>query len=141
MNIFSLVYVSSASGLYDKDVYRDIALRSGEYNQSRSITGMLLLYNETVIQFLEGSEDEVEALYARIEVDERHKNPIVLSRRNIGKREFPEWTMGYEEVVTPPDAGVLFTLTAQSLKQRIPSYISSRSQALINGFSRSSALV
>jgi len=140
MDIFSLTYVSSASGLYDKDIYRNIALQSRAHNEARSITGMLLVYNETIIQILEGYEQEVRGIYARIEQDKRHKSPIVISTRKLPTREFPDWSMGYKEMVEMNDPGFLFYLNHRSLQLHVPQNISSVSNSLIQSFARGSGL-
>ncbi len=140
MSIFSLAYVSSASGFYTKDTYRDIAIRSHGYNKSHGISGLLLVYNDTIIQFLEGVQTEVEALYKRIEVDPRHKSPIVISTRNLDSREFPDWSMGYKEMVDMKDPGFLFYLNSQSLPLHIPQSITPVSNSLIASFARGSGL-
>ena len=141
MDIFGLTYVSSASGIYDAETFRDIALYSGPYNAEHEITGMLLVYNETIVQFLEGPEAEVLSLYDRIENDNRHKNPIVVSTRNYRIREFPEWTMGYQELSDFDGPKYIYSLTPQSLTAHVPQFISATTQALLNGFKRSSGLV
>jgi len=141
MNIFSLTYVSSASGLYDTDTYRNIALHSQAFNGARSITGMLLIYNETIIQFLEGPEVEVSALYRRIEVDNRHQSPILISTRQRDAREFPDWSMGYQEVSKLTDPKYIFSLNQQTLGLHFPAHISGATEALKSSFTRSSGLI
>jgi hypothetical protein len=140
MTIFSLVYVSSASGLFDKDVYRQIAIDARTFNESKSITGMLLVYNETIIQFLEGPEFEVSELYRRIEKDVRHKNPILISTRETDQREFLHWSMGYKESISISDPKYLFNLDAQTIGLHFPQNISEISKALLATFKRSSGL-
>lgn len=140
VKIFSLVYVSSASGLYDKDVYKDIALKSDLHNRDHGITGMLLIYNETIIQFLEGHEIEVKTLYSRIEKDTRHKGPIVVSTRDLDAREFSEWSMGYKEPIDIQDPNFIFSLDLKTLERHFPEFSSSTTQALISSFKSSSGL-
>ncbi len=141
MEIFSLTYVSSACGLYSRDIYHGIALDSHSYNSDHGITGMLLVFNETIIQFLEGAEVEVRKLYEKIELDPRHKGAIVVSTRQMAAREFPEWSMGYQEIVDRDDPKFLFSLDAQSLRSHFPTHISGTTDALLNSFERSSGLV
>ena len=138
--IYSLTYVSSASGVYDKDTYRDIGSRAAEFNRERNITGMLLVYNETIIQFLEGSQSDLEELYGYISEYDQHKNMLLMSRGPKDKREFPQWSMGYEEAVSETDGDFLFRLDNQSLTSRFPESASKTTTALLNGFKRSSGL-
>lgn len=141
MDIFSLTYVSSASGLYDRDIYRDIAVSSHDFNTEHGITGMLLVFNETIMQFLEGAEAQVLQLYQKIENDRRHKGPIVVSQRHQANREFSEWSMGYREVIELNDPGFIFSLDAKALDTHFPKQISGTTDALLSSFKRSSGLV
>lgn len=141
MDIFSLTYVSSASELYSKDIYRDIALSSRAFNESHGITGMLLVFNETVMQFLEGPEIAIKALYQKIEADTRHKGPVIVSTRILDKREFPDWSMGYKELVDINDPSFIFNLDHQTLRQHFPEFVSGTTGALVNSFQRSSGMV
>ena len=140
MRIFSLTYVSSASGLYRPEIFRDIALHSAHFNQAHSITGMLLVYNETVIQFLEGPEVEVKQLYHKIERDKRHKGSIVVSTRSLDSREFPEWSMGYQEIIDISDPKFIFGLDSKALDMHFPKNTSGTTEALLSSFKRSSGL-
>lgn len=141
MSIFSLAYVSSASGLYEKNLYRDIAIKARAFNASRSITGMLLVHNETIIQFMEGPEVEVSDLYRRIEKDTRHKGPILVSTRHLDGREFPDWSMGYQESVVQSDPNFVFNLDQKTIRLHFPKLSSETSIALLNSYMRSSGLL
>lgn len=141
MDIFSLTYVSSASGLYSRDIYRDIAIWSQAYNRSHGITGMLLVFNDTIMQFLEGPEVEVKSLYKKIERDSRHKGPIIVSTRTLDSREFPEWSMGFKERIDIKDPKFIFNLDAQTLTSHFPAHVSGTTNALLSSFQRSSGLV
>ena len=141
MDVFSLTYVSSASGLYSCDIYRDIALTAHKYNSDHDITGMLLVFNETIIQFLEGPEAEIEDLYKKIENDPRHKGPIVVSTRHLTTREFPQWSMGYKELLETDDPKFIFSLDPETLNNHFPVHISGTTDALLNSFKRSSGLI
>ncbi len=140
MDIYSLIYVSSVSGLYSKDIFREIALSSQAYNSAHSITGMLLVFNETVMQFLEGSEPEVAVLYRKIEQDSRHKGPIVVSTCTLKAREFPHWSMGFKETPGLEDPNFIFRLDQNTLNLRFPVQISRTTNALLSSFKRSSGL-
>ncbi len=140
MSLYNLTYVSSASGCYDKDIYRQIAKDSACFNKVHNITGLLLVYNESIIQFLEGAKADIEALYGRIEIDQRHKSPLVISRREINHREFPNWSMGYQEIVSGSEQAYLFELSLNSLQAKTPESISTVTQSLLTSYKRSSGL-
>ena len=141
MEIFSLTYVSSASGLYGKSIFQDIAKSSQVNNAAHSLTGILLVYNETIMQFLEGPEFAVKTLYRKIEQDARHKGPIVVSTRMIEAREFLDWSMGYNELIDINDPNFIFNLDPQTLAMHFQRVVSVTTDALLSSFKRSSGLV
>lgn len=66
---------------------------------------MLLYVDGSFFQVLEGSADAVDALFARIALDPRHRSVVTIIREPISQRAFGEWTMGFanmtrEEVIT-----------------------------------------
>jgi len=59
-----------------------------------------LVYKDgSVLQFLEGPEESVEKLFVKICADPRHRGVIVMYRRQIEARDFPEWTMGFSDLM------------------------------------------
>ena len=62
-------------------------------NKKQQITGALLLTDSWFVQTLEGDEDLVRALFARIEADPRHDNVAVLDSRTVEHRTFARWAM------------------------------------------------
>ena len=112
--MYALLYRSRARpGLLASDL-NDIIVTAETRNRQANVTGLLLYGQLTVVpgapgefvQWMEGSEEAVEALYADIEVDTRHFDPEVLARGPIGElqgangsfassgRLFPDWSMG-----------------------------------------------
>ncbi len=137
---YQLIYASSAAGLYSPEVYREIASKAAKFNATVGISGLLLMYNETIIQVLEGPQDAVLSLYAKIEIDPRHKSPIKLSGEFIKQREFSQWSMGYEETVDPNEPDFLFQLRHRDLDQKLPETICARTASLLTSFKKSSGL-
>ncbi|MEY4980191.1 MAG: hypothetical protein RLZZ352_2461 [Pseudomonadota bacterium] len=68
----------------------DFALR----NQEQNIFGMLLYDGDYFMQVLEGQADVVDALYARIVVDTRHTDVVLLLRDPIPHTHFDRWHVG-----------------------------------------------
>lgn len=99
--LYSLVYSSFATESFDDTQLQDLLTQSRRANTEHEITGMLLYRRGRFIQFLEGPEDRVRALVARISVDTRHQGVRVMLDGHPESREFPEWTMGYEPVNEP----------------------------------------
>ena len=138
--LYKLIYVSSAAGLYDAEHYRKIANAAKDYNKSMGISGLLLLYNETIFQLLEGPKEAIENLYAKIEKDTRHKNPLCLTFEPIKAREFKNWAMGFEALEDENESEFLFKLKAATLDRKIPDYICEKTELLISTFKQSSGL-
>ena len=139
-DIFSLIYSSAAADGCTSDDFRKIAEKASAYNRDAGLTGMLLACEGLVMQFLEGPRTQVETLYEKIKRDPRHQHLSVLSTRTLPEREFPNWNMGFCEVVSADDPDYIFKLTLQTLNIKTPNDISDLSAALIKSFARSSAL-
>ena len=67
-------------------------------NKRNRITGMLLFKNGYFMQVIEGDEVRVNALMNTIKSDIRHKNIDILREEYIQSREFPDWTMGFQNL-------------------------------------------
>ncbi|MFK7815504.1 MAG: BLUF domain-containing protein [Gammaproteobacteria bacterium] len=93
-----LTYVSSASDKMNEEQLINLLDRARTYNQQHGITGLLLYQEGNIIQVIEGGDSEVDTLFDKIKIDTRHKGIIVLLEEEVGKRFFPEWTMGYHNV-------------------------------------------
>jgi hypothetical protein len=96
--IHQLVYLSSATSLYDQDELLRILQVSRRNNSANNITGLLLYHEGNIIQFLEGEEQAVSALYDKIESDPRHKGVLPLLQRKLPKRDFGNWSMGFKDM-------------------------------------------
>lgn len=101
--LYSLVYSSTAVEPFDDERLTDLLEHSRRENGRSGITGMLLYRKGRFIQFLEGPEDRVRALIARITADPRHTGLRVMLDGHPQERQFADWTMGYERVSEPAD--------------------------------------
>jgi hypothetical protein len=63
-------------------------------NGRDGITGYLVSDGAWFVQILEGEDDVVMGALVRIRFDPRHADVKVLSTRQIGRRSFPQWSMG-----------------------------------------------
>lgn len=96
--IFSLVYVSSASRLLE-DSELEVILRVSRRNNLRDhITGMLLYKGGNIMQVLEGPEDKVLALVEKLRRDRRHFGLQILLRAHIAERQFDQWAMAFHKI-------------------------------------------
>lgn len=99
--LFSTVYVSSASGggLSDADL-ADILRVSRANNQRDGITGMLLYKDGNIMQLLEGPKARIDALLGKIRRDHRHHGVQVLLDDQIAQRQFDQWAMAFRKFET-----------------------------------------
>ena len=67
-------------------------------NAESGVTGMLLYGNETYLQVLEGEENAIDRLVAKIEKDPRHIGIHVLHRKSIEHRQYAGWSMGFKRI-------------------------------------------
>jgi hypothetical protein len=63
------------------------------HNKEQGITGALLLLGDRFVQTLEGDEEQVQALLARIRADARHEALEVLETGLVDGRVFGRWSM------------------------------------------------
>ena len=89
-----LLYRSRAtSDVESSDVF-DIVATSARRNPARGISGFLLDYNGSFLQFNEGSSLAVEALYKDLIDDRRHEDlEVLLDGTDDGQRWFSDWAM------------------------------------------------
>jgi hypothetical protein len=81
-------------------------------NKKAGITGALLLSGPWFVQTLEGDEDLVRSLFARIEKDPRHDGVSVLDTGRVD-RSFPRWSMArVSEDGSAPDTYLIAHETA-----------------------------
>ncbi|GAB2531666.1 BLUF domain-containing protein [Spirosoma aerophilum] len=91
---YCIVYLSSFL-LPDEELFR-VMQESKRKNRALGITGILLYFNGSVIEVLEGPETNVKNLYEAIQRDQRHRQLIQLYASTIEERYFPDWYMGYK---------------------------------------------
>lgn len=96
--LLSVLYTSNARTPFGDDELRELLAQSRESNARRDLTGMLLYRGGRFVQVLEGPEQTVRDLVATIAADPRHSDMRVLIEQPIGRREFSDWTMGYQPI-------------------------------------------
>jgi hypothetical protein len=89
-----MVYASRSTGLLAPGDVKDIVRSSVRHNTPLGITGALLLSNGIFLQCLEGDHLPVNALYHRILLDRRHRDPAILAYHEIDMRLYAGWNMG-----------------------------------------------
>lgn len=94
---YCIVYVSAVTELLTTEKELIGLLPQWQINNhALGITGILLYFNGSILQVLEGSQEKVDNLYKVISEDPRHKHVIRLYRSPIEQRSFTEWSIGYK---------------------------------------------
>lgn len=104
--MISLTYLSTATAPFSTSELSDLLTATRQRNQAAELTGMLLHVDGHFIQTLEGPEDAVDATFARIQADPRHRSVDVALREGIEARSFADWSMGFESL-SPEEASEL----------------------------------
>ena len=73
---------------------RDIAIESMQSNRAINVSGILMAIGNYFLQVLEGEEEVVDKLLAKISKDQRHKDIRILYRGAFPDRIFGQWSMG-----------------------------------------------
>ena len=90
--IKQLIYRSRPFG-FDQSVLDGILMAARRNNPKAEITGALICRQDMYIQLLEGPDEAIDALFARISVDDRHDEVQVEVMTEVEERIFPEWDM------------------------------------------------
>ena len=102
--MYRLIYKSRASHPLDWTVVSEILNQSEENNSAATITGFLLASKTHFLQVIEGTFEDVNALFLRIARDTRHHELQILSYEVIDARLFETWAMkglGVFDINTP----------------------------------------
>jgi hypothetical protein len=90
-----LVYLSTAVGVLRADELDRIYLRAKAANKSFGLTGLLLFYEGSFLQLLEGPAAAITSLMQKVRRDRRHTGLITLESGPIEMRSFPDSPMHY----------------------------------------------
>ena len=101
MPLLSLIYVSSATQLLSSEQLLALLQTSRRNNERDGVTGMLLYKDGNIMQAIEGEEEVIHRLHAKILRDSRHCGVLTLLERNIPERQFGDWSMGFQNLADP----------------------------------------
>jgi hypothetical protein len=96
-SLYQLVYISSATAKFSQDQLMALLEHSRRKNSRAGISGILLYHDGNFMQLLEGEEATVQAVYARIIQDPRHRACMTLIQGAVKDRLFPDWTMAFRD--------------------------------------------
>ncbi|WP_436514540.1 BLUF domain-containing protein [Ekhidna sp. To15] len=88
------IYTSTPREKVTMETLREITQASQKNNPEKEITGILLGIENKFLQYLEGPEENVNALYEKIWKDPRHQNVTQWIKGYSNDRVFKDWSMG-----------------------------------------------
>lgn len=88
-----LFYVSTAKPGFQHAMLDALVEKASKHNAERQITGALAFNGNIFAQVIEGNVDVVDQLMDNIKRDTRHSGIIIVSRKEIAERAFPDWGM------------------------------------------------
>lgn len=97
-DLHCVLYISSMEVEYSKDDIKSMLKLFQERNKTNNISGLMLYYERNIIQYIEGSKQDVYKLYNNIKNDIRHYNIIKMVDESISSRNFIDWDMGFKEL-------------------------------------------
>lgn len=95
MKLIRLNYASRLQQPLTKAQLHEILNTANTRNEACGITGFLCVSKRYALQCLEGSREEVNALYASIVKDTRHAGAEILLHSEPWHRMFAKWHMGF----------------------------------------------
>ena len=96
--VFQLGYASAATEPFSQQELEELLTKARINNSTLNVTGMLLYHEGSFIQILEGPQQAVQTLYAKIAEDPRHANAMLLFKSHTSERSFDQWTMGFHQL-------------------------------------------
>ena len=101
-----LIYTSKSAVLMQQEGLTFLLAQSRKNNLSFHITGMLIYMEGRFLdklegrfmQFIEGDQADINALYERILKDERHHAVLLLEKGSCAQRNFENWSMGFQSL-------------------------------------------
>lgn len=99
--IYQIAYWSKASIPMSQHALNNLAANARHNNKQANITGFLLYGDNTFFQIIEGQYSDVERLYQKICLDDRHHSPKKIGEWCLDTRQFNHWAMGFEQLSKP----------------------------------------
>jgi hypothetical protein len=96
--MIQLSYVSSAATEMSPSELLKLLQQCLKNNPPLGVTGMLLYGNETFLQTIEGDDAVIDRLVEKIAKDPRHTRLQFFSRKQIERRRYSEWSMGFKRI-------------------------------------------
>jgi diguanylate cyclase (GGDEF)-like protein/PAS domain S-box-containing protein len=109
-NLHFLIYTSTPTTEVTPSLLDTIVTEARAFNQLNGITGHLVHFDGTFVQYLEGEDADIRRLYTMIREDWRHRDVTLVCEGRLIRRLFAGWTMGARSLdatsfVDEPDIG------------------------------------
>ena len=103
-----LLYISTATDAHSIDAeLLPLLERAQHRNLRHGVTGALLAYGGHFMQVLEGTQESVDATFARISADPRHRDIRLIERKAVDTRRFASWSMRHVSPTQGNDRAVI----------------------------------
>ncbi|WP_369062414.1 BLUF domain-containing protein [Caulobacter sp. 73W] len=130
-----IAYFSSSTARAEPDQLSTILASARSNNARLDITGLLCHYDGSFLQFLEGPPGAVEALYAQIARDRRHKDLVRVLDEPAQSRAFSNWSMALVDADRLDDAQQAFRQGLREV-EITPGPESARLEVVLDSFRR-----
>ena len=138
--VYRLMYMSTVCDQTSDADIQAILATAQRFNATAGITGMLLCVERQFLQYLEGEEQAVEALYKRIAKDPRHSGVLRLFGGRYPRRVFEGWSMGFQQAGPEKSEAIqgAIDLCRRSVGELVPSEAPADITAFMQSFYRNS---
>lgn len=93
MALQAIAYASEAAADLTSSQLEGMIERAAKFNHLAGVTGLLLFDGRRFLQYIEGPEDGLAVIYARITYSRHHTDLIELARGRVTQRRMPYWSM------------------------------------------------
>jgi hypothetical protein len=114
MQIYSIIYTSTASHALSQNELDHLLSTARERNLRESITGVLLYVDGRFMQYLEGPSEGLKVVLEHIQASTLHRDLNMHQMHAIQTREYSAWSMAY---VTSSEAAVGLSVSNASLTE------------------------
>lgn len=130
--VFRLVYRSQLCVSEDerKEEVSNILAVARKKNEQHGITGALVVWEDSVVQTLEGEESAIRSLFERIQRDPRHEKVEIVDAAT-GDRAFGRWSMAWVSDDDQPDLPLNLRQQERSAGIQFPQFSSPEEDAAV----------
>lgn len=93
LELWQWIYASGATVPFSEADLGALVEAASVRNAAHGLTGCLVYYNGSFLHAVEGPAAQIEALWEKLQADRRHARLLVLERRVVAQREFPNWPL------------------------------------------------